>query len=217
MNISFWKGSFLKISSSKRITVSKGIDFFLWLLIHIVKLLYKRFDLLCTTLKVNHQLWASAYIFGQLIIISILGRERSSVHMWTSSNCFHYIELTCREKCPGCETFQTTEPSLLKNLDQSQFCNQFPGLFIFLLAEMSVAVVKCSWMVEVTGWADQGAILALGWQSVARCLGILREVILKSNLQFITVNSIRRVICRSSVEILLLPPTPRPFPITIGR
>lgn len=50
-------------------------------------------------------------------------------------------------------------------------------------------------------------ILGFVWQSVTRCLGILREVILKSNLQFITMNSLRRVICRSSVEIL-----PFPFP-----
>lgn len=52
-------------------------------------------------------------------------------------------------------------------------------------------------------------ILVFSWQPVARCLGILREVILKSNLQFITVNSRRRVICRSSLEIL--PPL---FPYT---
>lgn len=42
---------------------------------------------------------------------------------------------------------------------------------------------------------------------MARCLGILREVILKSNLQFITVKS-SRTRCRPSVEIL--PPTPAP-------
>lgn len=59
-------------------------------------------------------------------------------------------------------------------------------------------------------------ILVLGWQSVARCLGILREVILKSNLQFITVNSLRRVICRSSVEILTPPLPYTDWRITIG-
>jgi hypothetical protein len=57
--------------------------------------------------------------------------------------------------------------------------------YFFWQRYLSLQLNVAEWL-KSQGELIKVPVLASGWQSVARCLGILREVILKSNLQFIT-------------------------------